>query len=85
MMGNVPIAEPIMRIMGRDIAKGASVPLFPPPARTAIRLLSLPWHWSPRCSMTSILRSAPSEQRFFAAGRLLPSVRLHLANQVLLI
>ena len=26
-----------------------------------------------------------SEQRFFAAGRLLPSVRLHLLNQVLLI
>ena len=87
MMGNAPVtAERTMRIMGRTIARGASVPSFPRAGPTAIRSFSLSRHSSRRCSMTSILLvGTGSEQRFFAAGRLLPSVRLHLANQVLLI
>ena len=88
-MGNVPIVGPIMRIMGRDIAKGPSVPLSPQPARTAIRLRSLPWHWSRRLledQYSSI--GANSEQRFFGTGRLLlvgsaPSGQSGLADLIL--
>ena len=49
---------------------------FPPPSHAFV---------APLLDSASSLVGAGSEQHFFSAGRLLLPVRLHLANQVLLI
>jgi hypothetical protein len=57
------------------------------PSRTAVDSLVLPFQASvaPLFDNLASLVSVVSEQHFFSAARLLLPVRLHLANQVLLI